>query len=612
MDLLAANDEPILTRHQKYCTWTPRFTLNVNTFLVPEIPSNFVNAGDEAKEHNYTWKVNYQTWAPDCVQVNIISINEQYPGPTIRARQGDNITVKLENLMPTENVVVHWHGIRQNGTPWDDGTASMSQCAIYSGDTYVYNFTVDRRTAGLYGMLIVDAAGKEPFTYDGELSIILSDWWHKSTYEQAVGLSSNPLVWVGEPQSLLINGTGQFNCSATNKYCNATNTQCSPLVSPVQPGKTYRLRIASVASLAALNFVIQGHNMTVVEADGHYVEPVEVDNLDVYSGETYSVLITANQDPSQNYWAGVNVRGRDPKTPTGLAVLNYLPDLPTKLPTGPSPTSPQWNDYAYSKALAKKFVALKDHEELPPLQSDRQLILLNTHNKINGYTKWAINNISVVPPTTPYLAAMKYNITGAYDTTPLPDVYTPRDYNITIPPPNHNAVEGNDVYVFKLNSVVDVILQNANTLTPTINNSSEIHPWHMHGHDFWILGYGDGVFDPVNHPPKYNMANPPLRNTVALFPYGWTAIRFRADNPGVWPFHCHLEAHFFMGMGVMFAKGIDNVGELPTTGMGCGLTKNYIHMHHYLSTWLASFSKIMAINSMVSRQSSITITEATW
>ncbi|GLJ51158.1 hypothetical protein SUGI_1088840 [Cryptomeria japonica] len=276
----------------------------------------------EAKEHNYTWKVNYQTWAPDCVQVNIISINEQYPGPTIRAREGDNITVELENLMPTENVVVHWHGIRQPGTYFYHGHYGL------------------QRTAGLYGLLIVDAAGKEPFTYDDELSIILSDWWHKSTYEQAVGLSSNPLVWVGEPQSLLINGTGQYDCSATNKYCNAKNTQCSPLVLPVQPGKTYRLRIASVASLAALNFVIQGHNMTVVEADGHYVEPVEVDNLDVYSGETYSVLITANQDPSENYWVGVNVRGRDPKTPTGLAVLNYLSNPPTKVPNAPSPTSP--------------------------------------------------------------------------------------------------------------------------------------------------------------------------------------------------------------------------------------------------------------------------------
>ena len=57
-----------------------------------------------------------------------------------------------------------------------------------------------QRTAGLYGSLIVDSAEKEPFAYDGELSIILNDWWHASTYQQALGLSSNPFVWVGDPQ----------------------------------------------------------------------------------------------------------------------------------------------------------------------------------------------------------------------------------------------------------------------------------------------------------------------------------------------------------------------------------------------------------------------------
>ncbi|KAH9295255.1 hypothetical protein KI387_038843, partial [Taxus chinensis] len=250
--------------------------------------------GAEAKVHFHKWKVNYQTWAPDCVPVNIISINGEYPGPTIRALEGDTVVVQLENLMPTENVVIHWHGIRQKGSPWDDGTASMSQCAINAGETYYYKFVADRpgtyfyhghyglqRSAGFYGSLIVDASGKEPFTYHGELSIVLNDWWHKSTYEQAVGLSSNPFVWVGEPQSLLIEGRGKYNCSATSKSCNATNTQCSPYILPVQPGNTYRLRIASVTSLSALNFLIQGHKMRVVEADGHYVEPVEVDNLDV-------------------------------------------------------------------------------------------------------------------------------------------------------------------------------------------------------------------------------------------------------------------------------------------------------------------------------------------
>lgn len=77
--------------------------------------------------------------------------------------------------------------------------------------------------------------------------------------------------------------------------------------------------------------------MMVVEADGHYVEPFVVQNLNIYSGETYSVLIKADQDPSRNYWAALNVRGRQPKTPTGRAILRYIPNSATMfLPSIPS------------------------------------------------------------------------------------------------------------------------------------------------------------------------------------------------------------------------------------------------------------------------------------
>ncbi|PKI31063.1 hypothetical protein CRG98_048546, partial [Punica granatum] len=50
-----------------------------------------------------------------------------------------------------------------------------------------------------------------------------------------------------------------------------------------------------------------GHNMTVVEADGHYVEPFTVKNIFIYSGETYSILVKAEQDPSRNYWMTTSV-----------------------------------------------------------------------------------------------------------------------------------------------------------------------------------------------------------------------------------------------------------------------------------------------------------------
>lgn len=299
-------------------------------------------AMSQAKTVHEKWDISYQFKSPDCVRKLAVTVNGGTPGPTIRAAQGDTVVVTVKNSLMTENVAIHWHGIRQIGTPWADGTEGVTQCPILPGETFEYRFVVDRpgtymyhahygmqRSAGLNGMIIVSPAEPEPFSYDGEHDVFLNDWWHKSTYEQAAGLASVPIEWVGEPKSLLINGRGRFNCSAlaasggAAAACNATSPDCAVQVFAVVPGRTYRFRIGSVTSLSALNFEIEGHPMTVVEADGHYVKPFVVKNLNIYSGETYSVLIKADQDPNRNYWLASNVVSRKPSTPTGTAVLSY-------------------------------------------------------------------------------------------------------------------------------------------------------------------------------------------------------------------------------------------------------------------------------------------------
>ncbi|KAK9937391.1 hypothetical protein M0R45_014185 [Rubus argutus] len=497
----------------------------------------------EARIRHYKWEVKYEYKSPDCFQKLVTTINGGTPGPTILAQQGDTIVVELKNSLLTENIAIHWHGIRQIGTPWSDGTEGVTQCPILPGDTFKYKFIVDRagtflyhghygmqREAGLYGSIIVSLPDgvSEPFAYDNERSIILNDWFHKSTYEEATGLSSIPFVWVGEPQSLLINGRGRYNCSLLSnpslEACNVTNPECSPYILTVIPGKTYRLRIGSLTSLSALSFQIEGHNFTVVEADGHYVEPFVTKNLYIYSGETYSILVKANQNPSRNYWMTSNVVGRKPGTPTGLAILNYYPTHFRKSPPTVPTTGPLWNDTAPRLAQSLAIKALQSSIHTPPLTSDKTIVLLNTQNKIDGVAK------------------------------------------------NVNATSSNGLYRLKFNSTVDVVLQNANTMSV---NNSETHPWHLHGHDFWVLGYGTGKFDVTKDVGKYNLANPIMKNTVPVHPYGWTALRFRADNPGVWAFHCHIESHFYMGMGVVFESGVEKVGMLPSSVMGCGETKGF-------------------------------------
>ncbi|KAI4345214.1 hypothetical protein L6164_012356 [Bauhinia variegata] len=544
----------------------------------------------EARVRHYRWKVKWEYKSPDCYKKLIITVNGRTPGPTIVAEEGDTILVELEDNLLTENLAIHWHGIRQIGTPWFDGAEGVTQCPILPGETFKYRFVVDRagtyvyhahygmqRVAGLYGLIRVSPRHPEPFSYDHDRSIILNDWYHKSTSEQAIGLSSIPFVWVGEPQSLLIQGKGMFDCSKVTELgvCNTSNPECSPHVQTVVPGQTYRLRIASLTSLSALSFQIEGHDMTVVEADGNYVEPFVVQNLFIYSGETYSVLVKADQDPSRNYWISTNVVTRNRTTPTGLAIFNYYPNHPRRSPPTSPPPAPAWDDV---ESRLKQSFAIKAHQGhiiKPPPTSDRVIVFLNTQNTINGYRLWSVNNVSFNLPLTPYLIALKKNITDAFDQSPPPDGYDFLNYDIYSVANNSNAKSSNGIYSLQFNTTVDIILQNANTMN---KNNSETHPWHLHGHNFWVLGYGKGKFDMYNDPRKYNLVNPIMKNTVAMHPYGWTALRFRADNPGAWAFHCHIEYHFYMGMGVVFEEGIERVGNLPSSIMGCGQT-NTFHRH---------------------------------
>ncbi|CAH9146558.1 unnamed protein product [Cuscuta epithymum] len=550
----------------------------------------------EAKTVYQVWDVKFELRSPDGYRKPTLTVNGEYPAPIIYATQGDTIVVNVINNLETEDLAIHWHGIKQFGKPWADGTEGVSQCPILPGRNHTYQFVVDQpgtflyhphsgllRSEGLQSFIIVAAAaGKpEPFVHDYEASILLEDWYHQSHLEQAASLAAKPFRWVGEPQSLLINGIGKFNCSdanATNAGCNDTGPESLYSLTVVY-GKTYRIRIGSLTSLSALSFEIEGHDMTVVEADGHYVEPFVVKNLFIYSGETYSVLVNASQDPTRSYWMSSAVVARNRTTPIGLAILTYLNtsnsnsnSATAKKPPTTPPEAARWDDLESRLKQSRAIVARKDHVIEVPKAPDRVILMLNTQNNINGTKKWAMNGVSLKFPDKPYLIALKNGLLkrGVNQTQP-PDSYDVKNYDIYSEPKNPNATASSSYYKLKFNSTVDVILQNANVLTGKV---SETHPWHLHGHDFWVLGYGLGKYNQSTDQSKLNLVNPIMKYTVPLHGYGWTALRFKADNPGVWLFHCHLDAHFFMGMGVVFEEGIEQVGELPQSIMGCIRTKH--------------------------------------
>ncbi|CAM0952255.1 unnamed protein product [Alopecurus aequalis] len=567
---------------------SPRPVLLAAAILCFCLGSSLLQAVANAKEVYYEWDIEYQKKSPDCFEKLAVTVNGEAPGPTIHATQGDTVVVTVHNKLWTENTAIHWHGIRQIGTPWADGVSGVTQCPIPPGETFTYRFVVDRagtymyhahysmqRVAGLNGMIVVTVPEgvREPFRYDDEHTVLLEDWWHQSVYDQATGLSAKPFVFVGEPQSLLINGRGMFNCSklpTVTGVCNNSRPDCAlPTLFTMVPGKTYLLRIGSLTSLTALSFEIEGHSMTVVEADGHYVRPFVVRNLFIYSGETYSVLVKADQDPRRNYWAVSKIVGRNTTTPSGKAIVSYAGNDPQRTPPTAPPTGPSWNNTAIRVEQSKAIVAHPGYVVPAPARADRTLLLLNTQNNIDGHIKWTINGVSLQFPATPYLVSMKHGLTDAYDQRPPLDTYDHTGHDISAPATTNGTV-GSPVYRLAFDSVVDIVLQNSNGL----NNKTETHPWHLHGHDFWVLGHGDGKFNPASDAWRLlNVKDPIMKNTVPLHPDGWTALRFHANNPGVWLFHCHIEAHVFMGMGVVFEEGVERVSRLPPSIMGCGRSK---------------------------------------
>lgn len=188
--------------------------------------------------------------------------------------------------------------------------------------------------------------------------ILLSDFWHHDGRTLAAGLVQQPFRWVGDPQSILHNGKGNYSCPSSAAAGAAATTGCpSPPLSPAQaleqvpvaPGKTYLLRVIGATSLSFLDFAIEGHTLTVVEADGNYVIPYETTHLPVNSGERYGVLLRtrAPQQPSpaqpRSFWIATETRFR--ALNRGYAVLQYTDNaavagaVPDELVLPPTPAA---------------------------------------------------------------------------------------------------------------------------------------------------------------------------------------------------------------------------------------------------------------------------------
>ncbi|CAO2204118.1 unnamed protein product [Urochloa humidicola] len=514
-----------------------------------------------------------------CHAKSIVTVNGSYPGPTIYAREGDRVVVTVTNRVARRNVTIHWHGLRQRRNGWADGPAYVTQCPIRPGGSYAYalDVTGQRGTlwwhahvawlrATVHGAVVVLPAPGVPYPFpkpDAEAEIVLGEWWHADV--EAVERQGRLLgVAPNASDAHTINGMPGplFPCSEKHTYA-----------LQVQWGKTYLLRIINAAVNDELFFSIAGHTMTVVEVDATYTKPLRASTIHLSPGQTTNVLLRADRRPGRYFMAAQpfhDAPGVPADNTTATAILQYAGVVPASVLPPPPPPSLIIPGGATATGLAAAFRAgLRSlnsarYPAAVPLAVDRHLLYaigLNVDpcaSCPNGSRLAAsLNNITFVMPTVALLQAHYGGIRGVF-AADFPDrpPAARLDYKGAAARLGLGAAAGTRLSRVAYNASVELVLQGTRLL------AVESHPFHLHGYNFFVVGSGAGNFDPARDPAGYNLVDPPERNTVGVPAGGWTAIRFRADNPGVWLLHCHLEVHASWGLKMAFlVEDGDGPGE---------------------------------------------------
>lgn len=505
-----------------------------------------------AKVVTYHFNIGWISAAPDGYVRPVIAINGLFPPPTIHVTVGDELVIHTINNLGNSSATLHFHGLWQQGSTAQDGPFQVSQCGVPSDHSFTYKFFVNQPGTyfyhshfqgqypdGLRAPLIVhDPYSPYADSYDEEKVITLSDWYH----DQMPNLSSFYLNTTLNPESpepipysgLLSDGQN--------------------VILQVQPGKTYFLRIINFAAFSQMYLHFDEHEMTIIEVDGVYTHPQKVDTLYVAVAQRYGVLLTTKKTTIQNYAALAKLDEMmfdgypdisPDVNPDVTAWLVYDQSLP--LPPPLNITLDTFNSTKFDD------FTLVPYDNEPLLQNPTQTFVLELDFfPQDGQNRAGFNQITWLPQKVPSLFTALTTGSAATD-------------NLTYGLNAH-------AMVLNYNEVIEVVINN-------FDNGS--HPIHIHGHAPQIVARStNGTYDPSTErhrymptpqagaqyimPPAdalgYNRDTVPMpkiplkRDTWMLAALGYTVIRFRANNPGVWFFHCHMDWHNIAGLAATFIE----------------------------------------------------------
>ncbi|KAF8306373.1 hypothetical protein DL93DRAFT_2088718 [Clavulina sp. PMI_390] len=339
----------------------------------------------------------------------------------------------------------------------------------------------------------------------------------------------------------------------------------------LKPGGTYRLRLINSGNVAGIYFSIDNHPLTIVEADGVSVEPRTVNEIFVAVAQRYSVIVKLDQKPA-SYWIRstlqeLMLRYMPPHlniTTFGLLKYEGAPQTPSLLERGMHNSDPLQRRPKRGERDVKQPNLLGDLVPLPkksaPLADQKIQVSVSMQYTAEGNYLSFFNSTSWGP---------------LQDTTTLFETQSSLSYSTSTPSIPTSSYS--DIYQLTISS------STIQTIDLIINNYDDgDHPFHLHGHTFFIMTTGQGRYMRPEVAQKFQISaepyvtdedykqfglskpkweNPMRRDTIVVPAFSFAVLRIVTDNPGLWAFHCHIDWHLESGLMMQFANlhGLDKL-----------------------------------------------------
>lgn len=494
-----------------------------------------------------------------------IAVNGSVPGPLIRLREGQQVRLAVTNHLP-EDTSIHWHGLL---VPFHmDGVPGISFPGIRPGETFTYAFPVRQagtywyhshsglqEQQGHYGPLVIDPAGPEPAEYARDYIILLSEFTPRDphqimarlrtgegyfNYQQTSWNDAYPLsgrarrMWarMRMPPTDIADVTG----AAYTYLVNGLGPEEAPTFR-FTPGERVRLRIINGSAMTFFNFRIPGLPMTVIAADGQNVLPVEVDEFQIGTAETYDVIVTPTAE------AHAIVAESMDRSGMALAMLASRDGARAPVPPLRPPPLLDMGDMGMNHGdmshgdggagghagHSMAGMKMRDTLLLPPdvkvgpgidmvsmapvdKLGDPGIGLRDVPHRVLTYRMLAAREPN--RDTRPPARLIELHLTGNMER-----------YMWSFDGEMYSAVADKPIR-FAFNERVRVKL---------VNNTMMAHPIHLHGM----------FFELVNGKAP---ARQPRKNVVIVQPGASAQFDLTANAPGDWAFHCHLLYHMHGGM----------------------------------------------------------------